>query len=174
MFSAAGRESISWKTVNALKTDIVLTIELSQNLLNRFARIFVCGNRPPDHEIIGAGLDCLARSHDAFLISVLRPAWPHSRNNQFDFIAKLRAQESHFERTGNEAINAGCNAQIAKSQYVPIELLFNSDLIQRVLRRAGQDGHAQDSDLVALCRDGGSDHIRSTGQMNRQHLDTEL
>src|SRR5260370_37693315 len=47
--------------------------EFLQNFTDSFARIFVGGNGPANHQIICAGLDRFARRHESLLIAGLRP-----------------------------------------------------------------------------------------------------
>src|ERR1700716_1256897 len=55
-----------------------------------------------------------------------------------------------------------------------VELLFDSDLIESLLCRAGQDSHSQDRHLPFSCPDRGANHFASSAEMNRQHLDAEI
>src|ERR1700731_5174264 len=57
---------------------------------------------------------------------------------------------------------------------MPVELLFDSDLIESFLCRAGQDGHAQNRHFPLSCRHRSANHFAATAQVNCQPFATEF
>src|SRR6266513_2772332 len=55
-----------------------------------------------------------------------------------------------------------------------VELLFDSDFIESLLYRTGQDGHAQDRHLICASRSRGANHFRSAAEMNGKHLHAKV
>src|SRR5207237_10470888 len=87
-----------------------------QNFLDRSTRIRIFRNWPSDDKIIRACLKGLARRHESLLVAGFRPTRPHSRHNQFDFIAELFAQKAYLERARDQSINSSRCAKVSGSK----------------------------------------------------------
>ena len=90
----------------------------------------MCGDRPANTNIIRACFECLARSHESFLIARLRPGRTNSRHHDFDFVAEFAAKCFDFMRTGHNSIDFRFNAQFRQAQDLIFDVVGDSNFAE--------------------------------------------
>ena len=116
----------------------VLRTEFLDDLFNRFARIPMPGDRTANYQIIRTRLDRLPRSHDPFLIAGFRPAWPDSRHDHRNGLAKRLSQALNFPRARHQTGDSSGDTETAKAQDMVFDSIGNARFSQGLFIRTGQ------------------------------------
>src|SRR5262245_23867800 len=111
--------------------------EFFDNPPHGFARSRMRGDWPADADVVCARFNCLARGHEPFLITRIRPVWPNSLDGDFESVAQLASQGFDFMWTGDDSVDSCLCAYPGQTDYLVFDVDRDSNLAQRLFSGAG-------------------------------------
>ena len=104
-------------------------------------RIGGLGDRPADHQIIGAGLHGAGGGHDAALIVAAAAGGADARRHQHEVAAQIGTQHRGLLRRTDHAVEAGLFGQMRQTADLIARRGLDADSAQLFRIHAGQHGH---------------------------------
>ena len=99
------KDGAALRRMLARSTYTASAFEFVQNYGDRLVRLWMRRDGPPNHEIIRARRERVARRHEPLLISGLRPTRANTWRDDLDLVAESGAQRLHFKRTRHDAVD---------------------------------------------------------------------
>ena len=107
-------------------------------------RIVGFGDRPPDHDVIGAGGDGLRRRDDALLIAVRRSGRANAGRQREEIVAEEALEVAGFVRAADDAGASRIARQRRETDRVLARAALQPEFVEIFRRDAGENRHGED------------------------------